>query len=1113
MYKLLKELGDKNALDGKLAEYAFFPLSHIFNESKRLPARCLETAVECLRILVEKGWRETLSPQLGKQLIILLGLIVGRAPTSGEASRQAAQQPEELAVAGFNCFTVIFHVLGGPVAQRMIYNEVGQVTVLDQTIYILLEGLSDTRSDNVRVAAAEALHAIFIRVTDRIVLASVTPRTVSALTKILKPTTRTRHSYRLLDICLHVLTYILRALLNDQDAVSTADGTDQAQPQSTDEPVLDSSWLRATTTQIKLALANVIKIRRHQRPEVRDALLGLCAMVIMDCQRTLKDSIPMTVETMVVLSDVDESQAHSRPFSTLKSLAVLYPVVVDSLKESLQGWIVSFPRTMQSNDETAKQWGIRQISTALQVLSELHVESDILASNLTTGLCDSVASSLSSSSGSPVVAYNDSVSLDISTLSRDADSTSFPPILLEQRSQRQTLKDLQFMVSRLNLTNTGTEIARSIVNRVHGAIGDSILPPLWLSLTFLHNTPQVATSFDEFISFDDALSPSFSTSTRPSMIEELYYISLPLLNRPAAELTADWRVSVLALEAVALQAKQLGEAFRPELMDSLYPTLQLLASGNHDLQKHAMVCLNILTSACNYSNMGSMIIENADYVVNSVALKLNTFDVSPYPAQVLLMSVRLCGASLIPYLDDLIDSIFGILDMYHGYPTLVEVMFRTLSAIVEEGVKVPSVLAIADASGTERDHRKRYFPTLSVSTLAEDLASQKVKRVAHLQEEIGDDNAEFIPPRHLASTESMLEPENRAEGEDDVDFLKEEPDESLPPPREPDDAEKPLSKSHTLLLHIVRSMVPHLSSPSPYLRRSLLAILGNTVSTLALNLNSFLPLVNDLWPSVSSKITFPSSFVNSASATESLSSPVSRPQNESHNVIPDSQNETFVVVSACHAVEALCKGAGDFMGSRVESAFPQWQRLYMRAWNKVMNDAERAIERRRQHERGCNSWEERLDMLPTQGVGQSALSLTRGKETPSSREAFTPHHKVWRALASLFIALLSHVRLSLTNGDQICELLGEWIALFAGPHYYFVRHSGGSARDEVVEDAIDAMEVWNADLTWFIFQQQRRRVCGIVAGGKAELASSTTPSSLTDLTLFGGKVRFAQVTF
>lgn len=66
VYSVLGDLGDKDALNPRLAEYAFFPLTHIFNETQKVSARGLELAVNCLQILVAKGWRQQLSAQNGK---------------------------------------------------------------------------------------------------------------------------------------------------------------------------------------------------------------------------------------------------------------------------------------------------------------------------------------------------------------------------------------------------------------------------------------------------------------------------------------------------------------------------------------------------------------------------------------------------------------------------------------------------------------------------------------------------------------------------------------------------------------------------------------------------------------------------------------------------------------------------------------------------------------------------------------------------------------------------------------------------------------------------------------------------------------------------------------
>lgn len=1135
MYNVLDELAGKYALDEKLAEYAFFPLAHIFNESKRTPVNVLELAVNCLRLLVKEGWKARLSPQMGKQLVILLTLIVGGAPGSTNGDK-SAQSSIELEIAGFDCLFAIFDVLSGPVAEQTIYHEIGTATVVDQTVYLLLEGIGSDQSDELCTSAAKALQALYRRVTDRVVLASIMPRTVSALTKVLKPTTQIRRSYKMITICLNILADMLKAVLNDQANARLSLKT--TQPQQADERlVLDESWLKATTTQIKLALTQVIQLRRHGREEVQGGLLGLCIMVVEDCRTTLRDSIPVLVETIIVLSDLDEEQTPNNAYSSLKHLATTYPMVLDSLKESLHTWLTAFPRTMQSNDDTAKQWAIKQITTAFQTLSEIQSGSDLLTNNLTTGLCDSVAVIVNHATSALQPLNSEPTNQMLEVLIPEREFSEFSPVLLDHRSQQQTLRDLQIMITRLNLSSSASDITRLIVNRINHEQGNSTIAPLWLATTFLKNTPQFMSGFDEFISIDH-LEPARPHSTRANMIEELYYISLPILNEPMSDSTSDWRVSALALEVVALQAEELKEAFRPELMDALYPVLQLLASSNQALQKHAMVCLNILTRACGYPDTSTMVVENADYLVNSVALKLNTFDVSPYPPQVLLMMVKLCGARLIPYLDDLVDSIFGILDLYHGYPRLVELMFKTLAAIMKEGTRNPAILAIENGSTESAlDHRKRKYRELSIATLAEDIAHRKTKRVEYAESK-GADRGGLAHPTRPWGAEREDAQTDAAEGDPLSDILgKSESDEPLPPPREPDDAEKPLSKTHSLLLHIVKSLPAHLSSPSPYLRRSLLSILIDILPVLAAHENSLLPLINDLWPAVVSRISFPSSFSAQHAPTVRIGGDA--PDNHNLQDRPkqgtdefDFKEETFVTTTACKAVETMFKSAGDFMASRVETEFPRWERLYNRAWERVRQDTDKVIDRQTQQLLQDAETDDQPIVLaattqtPPLGFIQS-LSLTKAGSVSGSR-AFTPHHTLWRAMVSLFLTLIFHVRLPLSVGDRICHLLGEWIARYAGPTYYFSRPTrlpednkfatqSEETEADSIEKVIQAMETWNADLTWFIFQQQIAQFQATLKAKKKDSRINEISESHTGVfksaAFAGGQLKFAGMVF
>ncbi|KAJ5988638.1 Armadillo-like helical [Penicillium waksmanii] len=1104
LHDVLDVLAEKNALDEKLAEYAFFPLTHIFNQTQRLPARCLEIAVHSLQILVDSGYRKQLSPALGKQLIILLTLVVAGSPNKVEGKQDLpkAQASEELAIAGFDCMRSIFNVLEGPVAEKTIFHEIGTATVVDQTVYMLLEGLVDERSDDVCLAAAKALKALYARITDRVVLASIMPRTVSALAKVVRPTTQARRSYKLLEVSIQILNYLLKSVLSDRVA-----SVEEPRPSLTknDGLVLDNSWLKATTTQIKLALANIIQIRRHQRLEVQTAMLDLCVMIIEDCPETLKESLQIMTETAVVLADKEE-EGSNHAYNTVYHLATSYPIVLETLKESLHTWLTSFPRIMQSNDESAKQWGIRQISTVFQILSQVQSQSDLLTASLATGLCDSVSAVVKQDTTAlqPLTSANVG-NMNSEILGSDAESMVFPPVLLEHRSQQATLKDLRALLTRLNLSESGNEITRSIVNRLHSSAENTIIAPFWLALNSLRAQKQHASAFDDFIS-DDQLENSLAGPNHAGMIEELYFVALSTLNDIPADGSGDWRTSALALEAVALQAQQLGEDFRPELIDALYPTLQLLASNNPNLQRHAMTCLNILTIACNYQNTGSMIIENVDYLVNSVALKLNTFDV-------LFMMVKLCGAPLIPYLDDLVDSVFGILDMYHGYPKLVEMMFKTLAAIVQEGSKKPSLLTIDDGrKNGSFDSRKVQHQHLSIATLVADIARRREKLSIVVNEDVEADVTILHPKKPWSETYDKPAPERET-----IEELlnKAESDEPLPPPKEPEDTEKPLSKTHSLLLHIVKSIPTHLSSPSPYLRRSLLTILIDVLPTLSQNENSFLPLINDLWTSVASRVVFPSS-LGSDSSSNSLISRSSTGDTSSTSNTHAFQEETFVITTACQAMEAMCKGAGDFMGSRIETEFPRWERLYNTVWARVRQDSEHVNERRAQQQKG------KLDIQSTARTTESSVSiasslaLSSTASGSSGSRAFTPHHALWRALISLFLTVLSHVRLQPEVGDRICGMLGSWIALYVGSEYYFLpsrrdtAHSEDSAKQSIlqsVENTIQAMETWNADLTWFIFVDQLNRV----RGNSVPAHRTHAPSMLADFR--GEKMQFAGVVF
>jgi hypothetical protein len=1098
---VLLELARKDCLDEKLAEYAFFPLTHIFNQTQQASVRCLELAVRCLEILISKGWRLKLSAQLGKQLFILLTILAGGTPGQNQNAQSSAPRSEELSVATFDCIGTLCRTLEGREAAETLFNESGSSTVVDQAVYILLEAIVDDAADGVQLSAARALQALYSRITDRVVLASLMPRTVSALTKVLRPVTQARRSYKLLCCCLEILTEDLRVLLSDAAVSAAAEGTSAGNVPARDSMVLDASWLRATTSQVKLALANIIRVRNHDRPEVRLALLNLCMMIIDQCQTALEESLPMIIETVVVLSYSEDGHSQNEAYTALRNFTESSEPVASILKSNLHSWMVALPRVMQSNDDSAKQRAIRQVSTAFQILYEVSPDNtNILNGTMTTSLCDSVAASIRSSSNVPQpLQPAANTGLEVGVLNDKTFSLAFPPVLMGHGSQTDTLTALKSMVAKLNNADVKFAMTRLMLNRLHRESGDGLLAPFWLCMLFLKSVPSDMDAFEDLLD----LGTTAEHTSKAGLIEELYAISVPILTELGTANPDDWRLPALALEAVALQAQQLGDSFRPELIDTLYPVLQLMGSSNPGLQSHAMTCLNIMTNACGYLNASTMLVDNVDYLVNAVGLKLNTFDLSLQAPQVLLMMVKLCGARLIPYLDDLVGSIFAVIDSFHGYPKLVELLFTVLGTIVDESAKRPATLAITDTDDHKPvERRKRSRPPTSVSDLVKEFGDRRKKRnlsAASTTEATQEETASH-PKQLWSSLPSSGKEKPPTEGDEDLET------DSQADQAPPQEEEKVLSKPHTLLLNIVKSIPPHLSSPSPVLRRSLLSILSRALPVLSLDGNSFLPLINEIWPSVSARITLSQGHTSHGSSlalsTVTSSSADPKPATVDQAGI---QEETFVIVASCNAIETMCRGAGDFMSSRVEQDFPRWKKLYLRSWDRVRQDSENAAERQQlrlqqqQKTTGAVSKMERLSLLSKSGSSASTLSAKTEPLPPppppsSASKSFSSHHAIFRALTSLLTTLLTHVRLPEDILDEISHCLGSWISFYY-PEYYFSfswrqkspqqqqqypeetsKHIPTTTpSDDDIDVAIQAMHTWNADLTWFIFVEGRAK--------------------------------------
>lgn len=861
LYQVLKEVcKQKNALDPKLADYVFFPLSHIFRESKEVPVRAVELVLQCLQILISFGWRSKISSDLGKQLLILLSFLAGGSAVEPNIK----DVNEEVSTAAFECLASLFDSSFALGSGTKVSEEAETIAAFGHAITVVLDGVTGGPSVKVRLAALGALEAIVSGISDVEILKNFFPGIVSSLTKTLSPDNRSKNSYKVLKGSLQTLSKILSKVINDVTLPEPIPSAQEVKALIKSKDIRTDSWREATSAQVKLALANVIPLRYHDRSEVQMALFELCISVLQRCRRSLHQSTAMMAETLIILCSNEQNASGDKRLQRAQVVFSTDPALLEMLKNSLHDWIVALPRIMQSNDDARKRRVIDQISTSFKFTTAQGMESDVLNDTLALNLRSSVSAAIQASSFQGIRLISNG-NLEISQMLQPVeakDSTTFSPILLGESSQKYTMGGLQTLAQHLKTMPMSTKLRRSIIETLRTTSGDEQLASLWLSLQLLGDPSPDSQDIDQYLNIQT------NTEDAPNpLLEEVYSFSLDLLAKPTYEGPTTWKLQALALETLTLQARHQGQDFRPELVDALYPILERMGSSNAALQQHAMTCLNIISTACAYPSASALIIANVDYLVNTVALKLNTFDISPQAPQVLLMMVQLCGPALIPYLDDLVESIFSILACFHGYPRLVESLFSVLHAIIEQGAK--AALPVI-TSGPETPHRKPPYQPTSISTLAQRLRTRASQKTA--------------PP--LDPLPLPEETDNPLPSEDETTTRPTSP----PPP--------PLSPTYTLLQKITSLTPSHLHSPSPRLTTLILSLLPPAIPPLSTHPNTFLPLTTTLFPPLLARL---------------------------------SASDPPVGTAAANALAALCTGAGDFLRSRFEDHWGEVMGVYRRA--------------------------------------------------------------------------------------------------------------------------------------------------------------------------------------
>ncbi|EGX89109.1 HEAT repeat protein [Cordyceps militaris CM01] len=979
-------------LHDKLAEYVFFPLSHIFRQMTRYPMTIIENCVACLRILIQCGWRMRISPALVQQIFTLLVFLIDGVPGSDENQ----EKPEELILESFRTMTALLDAAAGSAQAAAGLAAPTAIPQLGHGVTAILEGITDGVAPAIQEEALSSLVALYRAIRDRAALATFLPGSLSKLAMVLH--TPARYKTSVLAGCLDAVRVILTSVLGDlrTRSILVKKNNDEAEEDDKNK-VLGPAWLNATVGQVKKALATMMKLRAHESENVRTALDRLCITLLDECHETLSNCSGLLVETAIIL---DSSDRDSFTETNLSHITGIYPELLDVVKTTVYDWMSSLPRHMQSADEDVKRIAIHNFSKGIELLRSLHIESATMETALSNTLCETITSLLQtktsiSDNATPIQL------LETKSMVEAAGKTSHPPVILSHESQRGLKRELVSLLRAVSLTSQSGALLADMVDFARSNAEKSQVAAYWLSLEMIKAAHASSADDDALLNLSDVSDGSYDTD---AALSELYSFSVDILDSHSDASAVDWRMEALALEVVAYASQRAGESFRPELIDVLFPIATFLGSHDPQLQQHAVATLNILASASKYDSVSDLIVSNVDYMLSSVALRLNTLDISPASTKVLTMMIRLAGPRLIPFMDDVVESIFAALDNYHGYPMFVESLFDVLKEIVDQGAKTESMRLLKDHEKKEIHHKKQPGQPEDLNSLMVFLHKRDERRKRDEEE------ARDTQPLKGHPQTPWGEPEKK-DGDGEMT------DTGGEPPSE----EKPPSSSTYQLLSRVASLTQHyLTSPTPRLRRSLLALLTSATRVLAADEDAFLPLVNTLWPVVIGRLRDP---------------------------------EPYVVVEACAALAGLCAAAGDFLASRFQTAWHDDLREFCRAAKRA---AAAAAGGRIQGP--ASSVDVMVPLRGEHGLDVVRAGTLRRKEeklSAASGSGLGQHAspaRIWAAVVALLTAVVAHVRIEDGMFDDVLELLVDVL----------------DKRPEVRE----ALEVINADAVWLALYER-----------------------------------------
>ena len=901
-----RKYGDDFVMSPALADYIMVPLSKILKK-ETISNTELEHVLSIIYNLLKYSWckKGILSKELFIQYITLITFFIGGKPGQFVFTKNS----DEKYLNGILCIKELLKgcLNNGPDFFENIIMNTKFIPTLGFLVTILLNIANDSNTSNVKTESLETLNTLFHLINDGEILSMFFPGTVSTIAKIIKSkphsnviamsfttlSSLTNLTFSDFDLNIEMEDQIdsLNALkanitesYNEEDMhieIDLEKSVDIRIPENINskEKRRTTKWLSSTIPQFEKALNIILNIDlvKYEKNAVRESMFQFNVKLIRNCFVSCNSLIPLVLRSLASVCYSDST------YATLTVDSLCYISEIDFLKkiiiQQLDDEIYRMQHVLLSPDSTKIVKLFQAIILNIEILNgcagiDKNILDDLLAKiQESISFIIKLKTADNAKRKMPVESSFESHTIQnqIMLVTSHYKLNSFGEVQNEYLFSSVFTKETEHLFQNLfeviskNCAQMGT-MDKSFTTIQNGSnmIVESAVHG-WISSNIIKYASKASQNVvDAFMQFDDDDDDTNDTENEESslVLLNICYSSLEIsantLKQCSYLTPSSYNTklsTIMSLRAIDNSMSLLKEDFEDELIDVLYPVVECLASSDENIRIEAQkVSLNIAHLLYDGS-IQKMISENSDYLVDSLSSKLVAEELTPKVPIILSVIVKLGSMDIVAELDDIIKTIFTLLDMYYGYNSLVEGFFLVFDEVISkvyDDLKDWDFDKYALDSATEN---VEYFGMwgLKSEEEVEEFINKKAEVIDDIMQDSDDEddqNEEILRKDKILEIDS-----DDSDGESDSKSIP-----SVNHNHEDDDDDdskwtSPIEyKLYTTISNILSYAERLMQSNSIQLAIILLRIINRVLPLLATQYSKFLPLAAQMWELISHTI-------------------------------------------------------------------------------------------------------------------------------------------------------------------------------------------------------------------------------------------------------------------